>query len=89
MALGAARRDVLGLVLVNSLKSVLPGVLFGIAGALLLSRLLAAQLNGVAPTDPATFAVVTTLLIAVALLASWLPARRAANVEPIVSLKTE
>jgi putative ABC transport system permease protein len=89
MALGAARRDVLGLVLVNSLKSVLPGVLFGIAGALLLSRLLAAQLYGVAPTDPATFAVVTTLLIAVALLASWLPARRAANVEPIVSLKTE
>jgi len=89
MALGAERRDVLVLVLRDSLKSVLPGVLLGIAGALILTRLLAAQLHGISATDPLTFAGVTVLLLTVALFASAVPARRAASVEPMVTLKED
>jgi putative ABC transport system permease protein len=89
MALGAVPRDVLALVLRDAMKSVVPGVLLGIAGALVLTRLLGAQLHGISPTDPVTFAAVTALLLAVALLASAVPAGRAANVEPMVTLKEE
>jgi putative ABC transport system permease protein len=89
MALGADRRDVLALVLRDSVKSVLPGVLLGIAGALILTRLLGGQLHGISPTDPLTFAAVTVLLLGVALVASAMPARRAGNVEPMVTLKEE
>jgi putative ABC transport system permease protein len=89
MALGADRHDVLALVLRDSVKSVLPGVLLGIAGALMLTRLLGGQLHGISPTDPLTFAAVTVLLLGVALVASAVPARRAGNVEPMVTLKEE
>jgi putative ABC transport system permease protein len=89
MALGADRRNVLTLVLRDSVKSVLPGVLLGIAGALMLTRLLGGQLHGISPTDPLTFAAVTVLLLGVALVASAVPARRAGNVEPMVTLKEE
>jgi predicted permease len=89
MALGAGRPDVLALVLRDSVKSVVPGVLLGIAGALMLTRLLGGQLHGISPTDPVTFAAVTVLLLGVALVASTVPARRAANVEPMVTLKEE
>lgn len=89
MALGADRRAVLGLVLRQALRHVLPGVALGFAGALALTRLLRSQLFGVSATDPLTFAGVTTLLVAVALLASWIPARRAAAVDPMEALRHE
>jgi putative ABC transport system permease protein len=89
LALGAVGRDVLALVLADSMKSVVAGVLLGIAGALALTRLLEAQLHGISPTDPATFVAVTVLLLAIALLASAVPARRASNVEPMVTLRDE
>lgn len=89
MALGAERRDVLALVLRDSMRSVVPGVLLGIVGSLLVTRLLGAQLHGISPTDPLTFAGVTVLLLGVALFASAIPARRAAGVEPMVTLKED
>jgi putative ABC transport system permease protein len=89
LALGAGRRDVLALVLRDSMKSVLPGVLVGITGALLLTRLLGERLQGIRGTDPLTLAAVTMLLLGVAFAATAVPARRAANVEPMVTLKEE
>jgi putative ABC transport system permease protein len=89
MALGATRRDVLVLVLRDAMKSVVPGLAAGIIGALLLTRLVSTQLFGVTATDPLTFAAVTSLLLGVALLASWLPAQRAANVPPSDTLKQD
>jgi putative ABC transport system permease protein len=89
VALGASRRDVLALVLRDSVTSVVPGVILGLAGALVLTRLLGGQLHAISPTDPATFGTVTVLLLGVALVASAVPARRAANTEPMVTLKEE
>jgi putative ABC transport system permease protein len=88
-ALGADRRTVIGMVLRQSLRYVLPGLALGALGALALTRLLQAQLFGVEPTDPVTFGAVLTLLLAVALLASWVPARRAASVQPVEALRQE
>jgi len=65
------------------------GIAIGLAGAWLLSRFLAAVLYGVAPTDPLTFAGVAGALAFAALLASWLPAVRAARVDPVVALRAE
>jgi len=89
LALGADRATVLGLVLRQSMRHVWPGVLLGAAGALALTRLLQSQLFGVRPTDPVTFVAVTGLLVAVALLASWIPARRAAGVSPMTALRSD
>jgi putative ABC transport system permease protein len=89
MALGADRRAILGLVLRQSGRHVLPGVVLGVGGALALTRVLRSQLVDVSPGDPLTFGAVTALLVAVALLASWIPARRAARVEPAVALREE
>jgi putative ABC transport system permease protein len=68
---------------------VLPGLAIGLAGALLLTRLMRSQLFGVQPTDPVTYAAVAFFLGSVALLASWLPARKAARVDPITALRNE
>jgi putative ABC transport system permease protein len=89
MALGAERRDVLTLVLRDSMKSVLPGLILGIVSSLFLTRALGAQLHGISATDPLTFAGVTVLLLLVALFASAVPARRAAGVDPMVTLRED
>jgi predicted permease len=89
MALGATRTDVVGLVTRETAVVVAIGLAIGLALALATTRLLAAVLYGVSPSDPLTFAGATLLLIAVAALASLLPARRAARVDPMVALRHE
>jgi putative ABC transport system permease protein len=89
MALGAEGNDVLKLVMGQGFKLTLMGVGLGIAGALALTRFLSSLLYGVKPTDPLTFGAVSFMLVAVALLASYIPARRAARVDPMVALRHE
>ena len=89
MALGARRADVLSRVLVHGLKLALLGVGIGVAGALALTRVMRSLLFQVTPTDPGTFASVSVLLVIIALLACWLPARRATKVDAIEALRHE
>jgi putative ABC transport system permease protein len=89
MALGANRVDVLRLVIGEGMKLALIGALLGLGGALALTRLLKTLLFGVSATDPLTFIVIAAVLIFVALLACWIPARRAASMDPLVSLRVE
>ena len=89
MALGAQKRDVLRLVLGQGLGIVGLGVLLGVGAALGLTRLMTSLLYGVSATDPMTFVVIALLLIGVASLACYLPARRATKVDPLTSLRHE
>ncbi len=89
VALGARPRDAAGLVIRQSIRIVAPGIGIGIACALALTRFLESQLYDVSPTDPLTIAAVSAALLGVALLASWLPARRAAGVDPMEALRAE
>jgi putative ABC transport system permease protein len=89
MALGAGQRSVLRLVLSNGMRLTLLGIALGTAGAFALTRLMKSFLFHVAPTDPATFLEVALFLFAVALLASYIPARRATRVDPVVALRYE
>ena len=89
MALGAQRRDVLGLVVGRGMRLTGIGVILGLAGALALTRVLKSLLFEIKPFDPVTFLTVTALLAGVALLACWIPARRAARVDPIEALRYE
>jgi putative ABC transport system permease protein len=89
MALGAHGRSVVSMVVRQAMVLVACGVGIGVALGLFLSQILAEMLFGVTPTDPATFAAVAAVLGAVALLASYVPARRASRVDPIVALRAE
>ncbi len=89
VALGAARRDVLRLVVGQGARMALLGVALGLAGALAMGKALAGILYAVSPTDPPTFAAAAVLLAGVALTASYLPARRAADADPVQALKGE
>jgi ABC-type antimicrobial peptide transport system permease subunit len=87
MALGAPRTGVVGLVLQQAVQFVLIGLAIGLAGALVLTRWIASLLFEVEPTDAATFLGVSAVMVAVAVLACLIPARRAAAVDPIVALR--
>ena len=89
IALGAPRHAVIGLVLRQGAKLVGVGIVIGLAGAWVLTRVLTTLLYEVRPNDPLTFLAVPVLLIVVALLACWLPARRASRVDPMVALRHE
>jgi predicted permease len=88
-ALGARRTDVLSLILKQSFKLVALGVGLGLAAALAATRVMSFVLYGISPIDPITFAGITAIFISVALVASYLPARRATNVDPVVALRYE
>jgi putative ABC transport system permease protein len=89
IALGAQRKDVLALVLGEGTRTTLLGVGIGLIAALGLTRLMASVLYGVSATDPLTFVAVAGVLAAVALAATYIPARRAMRVDPIVALRYE
>jgi putative ABC transport system permease protein len=87
VALGAQSRDVLALVVRQSMLLILTGTVIGLAASFALTRLLSSLLFGVSATDLPTFAIVSLVLIAVAMLASFIPARRATKVDPLVALR--
>ena len=89
MAVGAQRRDVLGLILRGGMKLVVIGVALGLAGSFALTRLLRSQLYGVSAQDPATFVGIAILLIVVATVACLFPAFRATKVDPMIALRAE
>jgi ABC-type antimicrobial peptide transport system permease subunit len=89
MAIGARPRDVFKMILGHGMKLALIGVGLGLIGAFALTRLMASMLFGVEPTDATTFGVLSMLLIGIALLACYLPGRRATKVEPTISLRYE
>jgi putative ABC transport system permease protein len=89
MALGATTGNVLQLVLSLGLKQLAIGLAIGLAAALALTRVLSALLVRISPTDPLTFAGISLLLTAIGILACWLPARKAARIDPLVALRYE
>jgi putative ABC transport system permease protein len=89
IALGATRERVMRLVLNQGLALTIAGIAIGLAGSYWLARLISKLLFGVTPADPLTFGSVASVLLAVAWLASYLPARRAARVDPVVAMRAE
>jgi putative ABC transport system permease protein len=89
MALGAQKSDVLKLVVVEGMGLAVIGIVLGLAASFALTRIIANLLFGIGPTDPATLIAVSLLLTSVAFLACWIPARRAARVDPMITLRAE
>ena len=89
IALGAVRRDVVRLVVPQTLAPTIIGIVMGAAGASIATRLVASMVYGVTPLDPATFAVAGCVLVSVALIAAWLPARRAMRADPLIALRSQ
>jgi predicted permease len=89
LALGATTRDVLRLIIGQGMKLALIGLLIGVASSFALMQMMKSLLFGVSPADPLTFAAIALLLLAVSLLACWIPARRAARVDPLIALRHE
>ena len=89
LAMGARREDVLGMILSRAGKLMIAGVSIGLVMAFALARLVAGLLRGVSPNDPVVFTTITAAVVATALVASWIPARRAAAVEPMEALRDE
>jgi ABC-type antimicrobial peptide transport system permease subunit len=89
MALGARAGDVLGMIVKNGMKLALVGIALGLAGSWALTRFIAKLLVGVPPTDLVTFGAVSVFLLLAALLACYLPARRATKVDPLEALRYE
>jgi putative ABC transport system permease protein len=89
MALGAQTKDVLRLIVMHGAKLVLIGLSVGLSAALTMTRLMKRLLFDVEPNDPLTFSVITIMLTIVALLASWIPARRATKVDPITTIRSD
>jgi putative ABC transport system permease protein len=89
VAMGAQRRDVLRLILGQGSRLIFLGIFIGTAAGLLLTRVMTGMLYGISATDPATFAAVALCLMAIALFACYLPARRAMRVDPLVALRYE
>jgi putative ABC transport system permease protein len=89
MALGARKGDILRLIVAQGFRLAMAGIVVGMAGALALTRVLASILFGIRPNDPLTLGVVAITLVAVTLLACYIPARRATKVDPMVALKYE
>ena len=89
LALGATPRAILHLVIGRGMALAIPGVLIGLLGGLVFTRMMRGLLFGVSPIDPLTFVAIPVLLVLVALLASYIPAHRATRVDPTVSLRSE
>jgi ABC-type antimicrobial peptide transport system permease subunit len=89
MALGASRNDVLALVMRQALGIVLPGLTLGLAASTALTRLIASELFEVSPTDPLVLGGLSLALAAAAVVAAYLPARRATRVHPVSALRYE
>jgi putative ABC transport system permease protein len=89
MALGAQKQNILQLVLLNGLRLVVTGIFVGLLASFVLTRFLASQIPGVSPTDPTTFAAVVAVVVSAGLTACLLPARRAAQTDPLFALRYE
>jgi putative ABC transport system permease protein len=89
MALGASPREVLAMTLGQGTRTILVGIGIGLAGSLALTQMMASQLFGVTTTDPLTYFAVIALLVLTALLACYIPARRATRVDPMIALRYE
>ena len=89
VALGAAKGDVLRMILAQGLRTIFIGVAIGLTGSLALTRTVESLLFGVSATDPLTLGGVTLLLVGAALLACYIPARRATKVDPMIALRYE
>jgi ABC-type antimicrobial peptide transport system permease subunit len=89
MALGADSREIFRLIIGSGMGLALVGAVIGVPAALILTRLMGGLLSGITSTDPLTYVAVLVMLAASALLASYMPARRATRVDPMVALRTD